>query len=126
MLAEIQAEPKELYVEAGSSNSRVRYVLPGGESIFFKQIRRAILPAICSGCTKNNDQDCKEGYYGVRLYVDQEENYKVGVCLQRMDLTVALDDFVTGSLSREIVDFRNNEYNALTHYYRERLDGDKR
>ena len=123
LLAGIGAVPQDLTVEAGSSNSRVRYLLPDGTEIYFKQIRRTTLPETCKDCTINNDDDCKEGYYGVRLYVDQDKNYKVGVCLQRMDLTAPLQEFVSGGVSKEIVEFRNNEYNALTDYYKERMDG---
>lgn len=123
LLARIGAVPQDLTVEAGSSNSRVRYLLPDGTEIYFKQIRRTTLPETCKECTINNDDDCKEGYYGVRLYVDQDKNYKVGVCLQRMDLTAPLQEFVSGGISKEIVEFRNNEYNALTDYYKERMDG---
>jgi hypothetical protein len=40
-----------------------------------------------------------------------------------MDLTAPLQEFVSGGVSKEIVEFRNNEYNALTDYYKERMDG---
>lgn len=117
MLAGMGATPEELHVEAGSSNARVKYMLPDGKELYFKQIRRTTLPETCSDCSLNTPDDCKEGYYGIRLYVDQSRNYKVGICLQRMDLTMPVEVFVTSALSKEIVDHRINEYNALNDHY---------
>lgn len=121
MLADLQAEPKELYVEAGTSNSRVRYELPNSESIYFKQLRRTTLPDSCSTCSMNNDEDCLEGYYGVRLYVDSGGRYLAGVCLQRMDLTVPVEEFVQSPLASEIVKLKTDEAAALQQRYKERL-----
>lgn len=121
-LSEIGARPKELSVEAGSSNSRVEYQLPDGGSIYFKQIRRTILPKTCESCSLNNAEDCLEGYYGMRLYRDlREGNYKVGVCIQRMDLTEDIDKFLQGGICQEIIDLRNNEESALRALYRESI-----
>jgi cyclic pyranopterin phosphate synthase len=121
LLSQIGAVPKELSVEAGSSNSRVKYELPNGREIYFKQIRRTILPKVCSGCNFNNDNDCKEGYYGTRLYIDNKGKYKVGVCLQRMDLTVDLDEFLASDIPDEIIKFRDAEYSLLKDHYKDRL-----
>lgn len=120
-LAELGATPVELSVEAGTSNSRVKYVLPDGTEIYFKQIRRTTLPDTCGSCSLNNDEDCAEGYYGTRLYVDTDGEYKVGVCLQRMDLTRSLDDFRNGPLPNEIQSLKYSEYQELRKYYRERI-----
>lgn len=121
LLSEIGATPKELYVEAGSSNSRVKYELPDGREIFFKQIRRTTLPEVCDDCHLNNDNDCKEGYYGTRLYIDNKGKYKVGVCLQRMDLTVDLDKFIASNIPDEIIKFREAEYDLLRNHYKDRI-----
>lgn len=121
LLAEMDAIPVQLYVEAGSSNSRVKYLLPNGREIFFKQIRRTVLPETCASCSLNNDEDCKEGYYGVRLYIDTDGEYKVGVCLQRMDLTVGIEEFVTSSVGKEVVALRNAEFEQLTLHYQSRI-----
>jgi cyclic pyranopterin phosphate synthase len=123
LLADLGAEPVELYVEAGTSNSRVRYRLPDGLEIFFKQIRRTTLPETCSSCSLNNDTDCSEGYYGMRLYTDTAGQYKVGVCLQRMDLTENIQDFLESDLPGEIKDHRAAELAALTSRYANRLKG---
>jgi cyclic pyranopterin phosphate synthase len=120
-LAKVDAVPVELSVEAGSSNSRVKYILPEGREIYFKQIRRITLPETCTDCTLNNDEDCMEGYYGVRLYIDQEGTYKVGVCLQRMDLTVDAADFVMGDIAKEVVKLRVAEYELLAEHYKDRI-----
>jgi GTP 3',8-cyclase len=122
LLAELGAKPEELSVEAGSSNSRVRYTLPNGRPIYFKQIRRTVLPETCSDCSLNNDDDCKEGYYGTRLYVTNEDEYKVGVCIQRMDLTEDVEDFAAGSLAKEIVALRAKEHGLLLDHYNGRTD----
>lgn len=124
LLADLEAQPVELYVEAGTSNSRVKYLLPDNTYIYFKQIRRTTLPETCSTCSLNNEEDCSEGYYGLRLYVDTAGQYKVGVCLQRMDLTANVDEFADGSLADEIVEFRKTEYNQLTNYYSNRVQAE--
>lgn len=121
MLSRIGATPKELYVEAGSSNSRVKYSLPSGRDIYFKQIRRTTLPSTCATCTLNNDKDCAEGYYGVRLYTDKDMRYKVGVCMQRMDLTMPIEEFEGSSISSEITELRYTEFDMLKKYYTKRL-----
>src|SRR5205823_8945565 len=69
-LAQRGAEPETQYVTAGVSGARTVYRLPDGRRVFFKQIRRVRLPETCTDCRFNNDTDCKEGFYGVRLYRD--------------------------------------------------------
>ncbi len=123
LMAELNAVPVQMYLEAGSSNSRVKYLLPNGREIFFKQIRRTVLPETCKDCALNNDQDCKEGYYGVRLYVDTSGSYKVGVCLQRMDLTMDINEFVTNPIVSEINALRVAEFEQLTDNYASRIAG---
>lgn len=113
-LAERQAEPEKRYLTAGVSGSRTAYRLPDGRRVFFKQIRRVRLPQTCTGCQFNNDTDCEEGFYGVRLYRDRQGGYQVGVCIQRMDLCRPLDDFLTSSLPDEIRRLRTAEYAGLT------------
>lgn len=120
-LAELGATPVELNVEAGTSNARVKYILPDGMEIYYKQIRRTTLPETCGSCSINNDEDCAEGYYGTRLYIDTGGEYKVGVCLQRMDLTRSLDDFRNSPLPLEIQSLKDSEYQELTEYYKERI-----
>lgn len=115
-LHSLRAEPILTSIEAGSSNARVKYVLPGGRLLTFKQIRPTRLD-VCNDCQLNNPTDCKEGYYGVRLYVDKGGDYKVGVCLQRMDLAAPLDDFLQGPLSAQIVGLREQEYTGLKQTY---------
>lgn len=122
-LAMINAEPEELRVCARTSDAKVKYRTPNGEMIIFKQIRKTMLPETCSNCTLNNPTDCKEGYYGTRLYIDTDGNYKVGVCLLRMDLTQDLDDFINGSLPREIKQHVNDEQRLLRQHYGHRLIG---
>jgi hypothetical protein len=113
-LAERQAEPEKRYLTAGVSGARTAYRLPDGRRVFFKQIRRVRLPQTCAGCRFNNDTDCEEGFYGVRLYRDRNGRYQVGVCIQRMDLCRPLDEFLASSLPDEIRRLRAAEYAELT------------
>jgi cyclic pyranopterin phosphate synthase len=113
-LAERRAVPEARYVTAGVSGSRTAYRLPDGRRVYVKEIRRVRLPATCAGCRFNNDTDCQEGFYGVRLYRDRQGIYQVGVCIQRMDLCQPLDDFLTSELPDEIRQFRQADYQRLT------------
>lgn len=115
-LSSLGALPILTTLEAGSSNARVKYALPNGRPITFKQIRPTRLED-CKDCQFNNPQDCKEGYYGLRLYVDKGGNYQVGVCLQRMDLTSSVEDFVSGPLAAQVLQLREQEYQSLLEGY---------
>ncbi|MFC9876423.1 hypothetical protein [Nocardia salmonicida] len=57
--------------------------------------------------------DCEEGFYGVRLYYDRTGTWQVGVCIQRMDLCLPLEEFLTSPVSAEIIGLRNAEYTRL-------------
>jgi len=117
LLSELDAEPNERIMTAGSSSTRVSYILPDGRKVYFKQIRPARLPEICNNCQFNNPDDCKEGLYGLRLYVDTNGTYKVGVCIQRMDLSMDLDKFVDSDLPAQIVQNRKRELSEMTSYF---------
>lgn len=105
ILAERGAVAEEQRITAGVAGARTTYRQPNGRSITFKQIRSARLPETCAGCAFNNGNDCREGFYGVRLYYDQDGRYQVGVCIQRMDLCLPLEEFLAGPLPAEIVAF---------------------
>ena len=68
----------------------------------------------CTGCRFNNDTDCEEGFYGVRLYRDRDGRYQVGVCIQRMDLCRPLDEFLNSGLPDEIRQLRQLDFARLT------------
>ncbi|MEW1722200.1 radical SAM protein [Streptomyces sp. NPDC093109] len=108
------AVPEQRVLTAGTSDQRTRYRLPDGRPLYAKSIRPVRLPATCAGCRFNNDQDCQEGFYGVRLYRAQDGPFMVGVCIQRMDLCVSLGEFVMSRLCREVADFRDDEAARLT------------
>ncbi len=116
-LNRLGAKPVVRHIAAGSSNIRTDFVTPTGQRIGFKQINRVTLPETCSRCDMNNEDECTEGYYGVRLYEDANGTHKVGVCIQRMDLTVDMDTFIASPIADEIVDFRKAEYERLTQKY---------
>ena len=112
-LKERRAVPEAQYVTAGVSGCRTAYRLADGRQVFFKEIRRVRLPETCAGCRFNNDTDCQEGFYGVRLYRDRRNTYQVGVCIQRMDLCRPLDDFLASGLPDEIRRFRADDHAQL-------------
>lgn len=117
VLHELGAVPECRIITAGASGWRTRYRLPDGRALYFKQIRPVRLPETCAGCRFNNDTDCEEGYYGIRLYRAQHGPFMVGVCIQRMDLCVTLGEFVMSSLRDEVRDLRSSEEQRLQHQY---------
>lgn len=117
LLASLHATPSKRYIAAGSSNTLTMFDLPDGQQIGYKQISRVTLPESCNTCDLNNPDDCNEGYYGVRMYIDSDGEYKVGICIQRMDLTVSLNEFCTSTLPDEIKAFRTDEMTRLQKKY---------
>jgi molybdenum cofactor biosynthesis enzyme MoaA len=113
VLAERGAVAEAHYITAGVSGARTAYRLPDGRRVFFKQIRPVRLPQTCGGCRFNNGSDCQEGFYSVRLYCDRTGRYQVGVCIQRMDLCLPLDEFLASTLRTEILALRDAEYQRL-------------
>jgi hypothetical protein len=85
--------------------------------VFFKQIRPVRLSETCRGCRFNNGTSCEEGYYGVRLYRDREGGFQVGVCIQRMDLCLPVEEFVRSDLRDEILSLREAEFRKLAAKY---------
>ncbi len=114
ILTEIGSQPTAYHVTAGVSGSRTAYLLPDGRTVWFKQIRRVRLPKTCAGCRFNNDTDCQEGFYGVRLYRDVAGGFQVGVCIQRMDLCMPVEEFVRHDVCREVLALRDAEYRQLS------------
>ncbi len=108
------AVPVSRIVTAGASDQRVRYRLPDGRTLYAKSIRPARLPETCTGCRFNNDRDCQEGYYGVRLYRAADGPFMVGVCIRRMDLCMSLGEFVMSQRCHEVAAFRADEAARLT------------
>ncbi|GLL07243.1 radical SAM protein [Dactylosporangium matsuzakiense] len=113
ILVDLGAVATEHHVTAGVSGSRTAFMLPSGRTIWFKQIRSVRLPDSCAGCRFNNDTDCQEGFYGVRLYRDAAGGYQVGVCIQRMDLCMRVEEFVQHDLCQEILTLREADYGEL-------------
>lgn len=113
LLAELGAVPTGVNINAGASGMSVDYVLPDGKEVSFKQIRNSYLEEVCSSCALR-ENGCEEGFYGTRMYVDQNNEYRVGVCIQRMDLTRRLGEFVASGLPDAIIRHREDDYAALT------------
>lgn len=109
LLAIMKAQVLKVNMTAGASGMSVDYVLPDGKEIGFKQIRKSYLSEVCNSCALK-DNGCDEGYYGMRMYVDRSNQYRVGVCIQRMDLTRPLDQFVCSNLPNAIRAHRSQEY----------------
>lgn len=117
LLRDLDAVPVGIHVTAGASGWRMAYRLPTGRIVYFKQIRPVRLPVTCVGCRFNNSTDCEEGYYGVRLYRDRDGAFQVGVCIQRMDLCLPVQEFVRSELRAEILALREAEYRKLAMKY---------
>lgn len=114
ILDDLAAVPVSHHLIAGSSGWRTAFRLPNGRSVHVKRIRPARLPGVCDRCHLNNPRDCQEGYYGVRLYRDTSGVYHVGLCLQRMDLCLPVEQFVTSDLPDQIIRLRRSEFERLT------------
>ncbi|MFF3762593.1 radical SAM protein [Streptomyces sp. NPDC001922] len=114
LLHGLRARPKEIAVAAGTSGFRVIYELPNRRPLVVKHIRDLRLPHTCSNCPYNNRVDCHEGYYGVRLYRDPGGQFHVGVCIQRMDLCLSVEEFVAGSVCSENKKLREQDFQDLT------------
>ncbi|WP_016908641.1 radical SAM protein [Streptomyces xiaopingdaonensis] len=114
LLEEVGAAPAEVRLIAGTSGFRIRYRLPDGRPLVVKHIRPLRLPDTCTGCRFNNSVDCEEGYYGVRLYRDTDGTFHVGVCIQRMDLCLPVEEFVTSDLCGEVRRIREQDHHDLT------------
>lgn len=115
VLKHLGATPIQHQIIAGSSDWRTIYRTASGRIIHVKKIRRSRLPSTCSKCPLNSGTDCHEGFYGVRLYRDQNREYHVGVCIQRMDLCMSLEKFVKSPLASEIASQRKRQLEELLH-----------
>ncbi|MFD6464801.1 radical SAM protein [Streptomyces goshikiensis] len=116
-LAALNAVPVRHIITAGTSDERTRYQLPGGRTVYAKNIRPIRLPETCTGCRFNNSADCQEGYYGVRMYRAKDGPYMIGVCIRRMDFCVPIGEFAMSPRAREIQAFRDDETARLTAQY---------
>jgi len=114
ILDDLAAVPVRHRVTAGASGWRTEYRLPSGRTVWVKRIRAVRLPLTCAGCRFNNEIDCQEGYYGVRLYRSRDGGFQVGVCIQRMDLCLSVDDFLAGDLPQEIIALRDTEHARMS------------
>ncbi len=113
LFSQLKANPVSRHFTVGSSNYSSDFLTPEGIQIGFKQIYRLTLPNTCAKCKLNNDRDCAEGYYGLRLYADNFGNYLIGICIHRMDLTVPISQFISQELYQEISLLKQNEFNRL-------------
>lgn len=106
VLHDAGARPVRHHITVGSSDQRTEYITAGGRVLFAKYCVRNRLPSICNGCRFDNDTDCQEGYYGLRLYLSQQGEFIVGVCIQRMDASMKLDQFLSSRLRDEVLELR--------------------
>ena len=113
ILDDLAAEPTAYHLTAGVSGSRTAHRLPDGRTVWFKRIRRVRLPQTCVGCRFDNERDCHEGFCGVRLYRDATGGFQVGVCIQRMDLCMPVEECIRHDLCREVIALRESEYQQL-------------
>lgn len=112
LLDDLEAAPISVNITAGASGMSIDYILPDGKEIGFKQIRKSYLDTSCNDCNLK-DNGCDEGFYGMRMYPDRDGGYRMGICIQRMDLTRPLDEFLASDLPEALVNNRQEEYNRL-------------
>jgi cyclic pyranopterin phosphate synthase len=115
---EFGAELVTYSITAGVSDERFEYEFKDKRRIWYKKLRNIRLPETCKSCQFNNDTDCHEGFYGLRLYKDHKGDYQIGVCIQRMDLCKPVDEFLESSLAKEIIRFQENEFHRITELYK--------
>lgn len=114
LLSDLGAVPQEVHLIAGTSGFRISYRLPSGRVIKVKHIRALRMPETCSDCRFNTPTDCQEGYYGARLYRDPKGAFHVGVCIQRMDLCLPIDEFLDSTVCSEINEMRMQDFHDLS------------
>ncbi|MFI9323026.1 hypothetical protein ACIGXI_25055 [Kitasatospora aureofaciens] len=117
VLARVGAEPVLRTFTAGTSDERTLYRALGSRAVYVKRLLPVRLPDTCASCRFNNDTDCEEGYYGVRLYLTDQGEYMVGVCIQRMDLCVPVADLLKSGIVEEVQAFKDTEVQRLTSQY---------
>ncbi|GAB7186174.1 hypothetical protein ATKI12_6005 [Kitasatospora sp. Ki12] len=117
VLARVGAEPVLRTFTAGTSDERTLYRALGGRAVYVKRLLPVRLPGTCASCRFNNDTDCEEGYYGIRLYLTEQGEYMVGVCIQRMDLCVTVADLPRSGIVEEVLAFKDAEVRRLTSEY---------
>jgi cyclic pyranopterin phosphate synthase len=113
LIDELGARLEEVRLIAGTSGFRMAYRLPGDRPLIVKHIRPLRLPGTCTDCRFNNGTDCEEGYYGIRLYRDTTGTFQVGVCIQRMDLCLSMEEFLTSDVCHEVVRLREADRQQL-------------
>ncbi|QFZ24128.1 radical SAM protein [Saccharothrix syringae] len=109
VLDELGARPVAHHATAGASGYRTEYVLPNGRTAYFKKIRPTRLSKTCATCRFRDPATCEEGYYGLRLYRSTDGRYLTGVCIQRMDLCLPVEEFVSSALADEVRELRERE-----------------
>ncbi|BAJ32140.1 MULTISPECIES: radical SAM protein [Kitasatospora] len=117
VLSRVGAEPVLRTFTAGTSDERTLYRALGGRAVHVKRLLPVRLPDTCASCRFDNGTDCQEGYYGIRLYLTEEEEYTVGVCIQRMDLCVPVAELPGGGIVAEVRTFKESEVRRLTRRY---------
>ncbi|WP_328474498.1 radical SAM protein [Streptomyces sp. NBC_00448] len=114
VLHRVGAEPVLRTFTAGTSDERTLYRALGGRAVYVKRLLPVRLPDTCASCRFNNDSDCQEGYYGIRLYMSEEGVYMVSVCIQRMDHCVPVDELAASGIVEEVRAFKDAEVRRLT------------
>ncbi|MCC9308981.1 radical SAM protein [Kitasatospora sp. RB6PN24] len=117
VLARVGAEPVLRTFTAGTSDERTLYRGLGGRAVYVKRLLPVRLPDTCASCRFNNDTDCQEGYYGIRLYLTEQGEYMAGVCIQRMDLCVPVTELSRSGIVEEVRAFKDAEIRRLTRQY---------
>ncbi|GLW53725.1 radical SAM protein [Kitasatospora phosalacinea] len=117
VLARVGAEPVLRTFTAGTSDERTLYRALGGRAVHVKRLLPVRLPDTCASCRFDNGADCQEGYYGIRLYLTEQGEYTVGVCIQRMDLCVPVAELPDSGIVEEVRAFKEAEVRRLARRY---------
>lgn len=114
LMTRLEGLPVARELVAGCSIDNYDYELPNGRRVTFKQTRFSRLPETCLDCPVDTQGDCYEGYYGLRLYKDGLGKYWISPCIQKMDTSQELEQFLApGGLAQEVKAYRDNDLISL-------------
>lgn len=118
LMNQLEATPSSREIVAGCSIDNFEYELPSGREITFKQARFTRLPSACDDCPVDKAGECHEGYYGIRFYKDNLNDYWLSSCIQKMDTAQRLGEFLSPvGLGQVVSDYRKKDFDTLTELY---------
>lgn len=114
LLNDLGGVPLRRELVAGCSIDNYDYQLPSGREVTFKQARFSRLPSVCDGCDVDARGDCHEGYYGLRFYKDTINRFWIGACIQRMESSQTVEDFLApDGIGAAVKSYRSKDFDDL-------------